>query len=263
MRLFDYKNYKEYIVDRLKNEKKRGMQSAYSKAAGCKNSYFSQMLKTKINLTQEHAINLCNLWQFNEMETEYFLLLLDYARAGTIKLKEFIHKKLNDIRRKSSELAIQFTPAKDSKKFYEYYSSWYYAAIHMALGIKGLDTPYNISKRLYINEKKVNKCLSYLKKVGLADEKNGFWKSTEKNIHLPRESFMASPQHKNIRIFSLNKLDEENENDMFFSSFYSLSYEDFFIIRDELLKTLTKIRQKVLQSKEEDVFCLICDWFKV
>src|SRR5436309_16129314 len=93
--LFTYTSYKAYLIDRIEQNKDlRGYQSQLARAAGCQRSFLSQVLNGKFDLSREHAAELSRFWGLDPLETEYFIGLVDLARAGSGHLRKLTETKL-------------------------------------------------------------------------------------------------------------------------------------------------------------------------
>src|SRR3990167_6287563 len=104
--VFEYTSYKDYLRHLLlERSEVRGYQSQLSKAAGCQASYLSQALKTKVELTPDHAVGIGSFMQMNETELDYFLSLVLYSRATLSALKELLAKKLEQMRQAQKNLS--------------------------------------------------------------------------------------------------------------------------------------------------------------
>lgn len=78
MILYNYQDYKSYLRDRCaERSSARGFQSLLAKAAGCQAPFISQMLRSHVHITPDHACGLAEFLGLDEVETEYFLNLLD------------------------------------------------------------------------------------------------------------------------------------------------------------------------------------------
>ena len=74
---------------------------------------------------------------------------------------------------------------------------------------------------------------------------------------------MIAKHHANWRMRSIQTLDRRSQEDLFFSGPISISEEDATKIRGNLLKMLEQLEPVIRASKEEAVFCLGMDFFRV
>src|SRR6185312_140032 len=69
-----------------------------AEAAGCQRSFLSQVLASQAHLNADHAIGLATYWNLPEIEKDFFLNLVSFARASSKTLKEYFSKKIEKSR---------------------------------------------------------------------------------------------------------------------------------------------------------------------
>ncbi len=87
--LFDYMNYKEYLLSWIASRPKKGRGTRASLAQFIRSpiSHISQVLKGTSDFTPEQAEEVNEFLGHTTEQAEYFLLLVQLERAGTKKLK--------------------------------------------------------------------------------------------------------------------------------------------------------------------------------
>ena len=265
MNIFEYNNYKIFLRETIKLSAERGYLTKLASAAGCQKSYFAQVLHHHVNFTPEHAINLCRFWNFDEAEEDYFIELVNYARAGTEILRNKIQKRLKQIKDDQLVLAKRFNTGNifDEQSQAYYYSSWLISAIHMALTIPELQSIKALAKHFRIEENEVSRILNRLQEIGLVSCKRNAWFTTNKMIHLPRNSIFNSMNHLNWRNQSIADAQTQKNDSIHYTSIASLSKKDFYDIQQLVLKFIDQKRKIIEPSKEEVLGCFTCDWFEV
>src|SRR5688572_19195194 len=106
MTIFDFKNYKEYVRKRIHSMPKRG-HGQFRKMANflaINSVNVTQIFKGSRELSVEQACLLCEFFGFSELESQYFVGLVELARAGHHKLKQMIQKRLDAVLEKSQDL---------------------------------------------------------------------------------------------------------------------------------------------------------------
>lgn len=264
--IFNYKDYKSYLKYRIYDQAApRGIVTRMAEAAGCQRTYLSQVLTREVHLLPEHGLGLCEFWGFLENETDFFMLLLQKDRAGTMKLKNHIDKKLKEITKNEANLKERY---KDTKELSEenkaiYYSNWIYSAVHILTSIEEFQSIEKLASRLEIAVSSVEKVLNILERMKLVSNEEGRWVYQKRKVHVPKTSPMAAFNNANWRQRgSLYSQQIDNEN-VHYTVVASLAQEDFLEIRQMILKFIDEKRKVITQSKQEDVACFTLDWFWV
>lgn len=262
MTVYDYDDYLTYIQENLnKNTDVRGFHAQLAKAAGMHPSYLSRILHQSIHLTPDQAAGLCNFWNLDRDETNYFMNLVHLARAGTPNLKRIIEAELKIIRDKHQNLGESLPAEKvDTQKENLYYSAWYYCAVHVLLTIPKMQTEAAISEKLNLPLNHVRKVLESLENLNLAKRNKNRWEPTKSNIHLDNESWMAAVHHINWRTKITDRIQFKNPEDLHFTGLHTLSTSDFKKVKSLLLETIVKVDKIVRPSPEEELGCLLIDW---
>src|SRR2546430_13286005 len=94
--LFEFTEYKQYVQNWLKNMPKNGhgQLSRIAKHLNISSVSVSHIFNGPRELSEEQAVELAEFFGFSELESEYFLLLVQLERAGTHKLKTKIKNKM-------------------------------------------------------------------------------------------------------------------------------------------------------------------------
>ena len=97
--VFDYLNYKRYLKDKLDffGKKERGWKVRAAAHIGCQASYLSQILNGKPDLTLDQAHKINQLFAHDKIESRFFILLVEYYRASSAELKEFINEQMQEL----------------------------------------------------------------------------------------------------------------------------------------------------------------------
>jgi uncharacterized protein (TIGR02147 family) len=266
MSIFSYIDYFKWLADRLKiSGQTYGLKKRLAEAAGCQSSYFSLVVKREAHLTLEQAERLARYWQLSPEESDYLLLLVSFARSGSPELKSFYQTKLNKLKEAHENLSQRI---KNVEVFPEteaaiYYSSWQYLAIHILISIPEFQNIRAISERLQLSQESVLHTLQYLQQLGLAELKAGQWKSTRREIHLPRESHFISLHHSHWRRRAVDNAFLNRKDDIHYTGVSSLAAKDIEVLRQMILKFIDDSRKVIGPSQEEEMICLAIDLFKV
>ncbi len=263
--LFKFNDYKDYLKQLVKiNEDIRGYQARLAREASCQPSYLSQVLTANADLTTDHALNLSTFLGFDDLEKEYLLTLIMLAKAASVKNKRYFEKKLSQLRKQHSSLTKRINSDEEYAKDVEliYHSSWVYAAVHVATSIQG-QTAIAIAEKLRLTVGEVLSVLKILAGYGLVKSDGDKWIYVTGSTHLPDESYMTMVNHSNWRLKSVSNIPQRNENDLRYTSVFTMSQEDADKLKEEMLKVIKQWRGKIAPSQPEVTMAILCDFFEV
>jgi len=265
--IFDYIEYKDYICEIITNSSRygRGTQKDMAKFLECKTSYISQVLNGYLDFTLEQGVKLNVFFDHTEEESHYFILQIQYARAGSRELKLHFEKQMKMITDNRHVLTKRLKPQNTLNENFKhiYYSTWYYAAIHIMLTIPQYCTVDSIVTALSLPRPLIVKVLDFLVTCGLAVQDNGIYKNGISNIHLTSESPHIQRHHTNLRNQAIQSIDKNLPDDLHYSSFISLAKEDVIKIRELLIQTIEEYRKVVKNSPPEELHGICIDFFKL
>jgi uncharacterized protein (TIGR02147 family) len=265
--LFEYKTYKAYLLalGGAKNSR-RGEKSRFAQMAGCQPTYMSQVLHGKAHLSAEQAERLSRHLHHSPEEKNFFLLMLSKDRAGTTELKNFYQQQMDLILEKrlnvKDRLALEKNKLSEEERAI-YYSSWQYAAIHIALTVPELQTREALVQHFQISHERLDVVLDFLVKVGLAETtKTGFVTGLN-HIFIDRNSPFIFNHHANWRAQAVESLEKEKIQDLHYSGVFSLSRDDIQKLKDRTLEHIKANLDTVLASKEEEICVYTIDFFNL
>lgn len=263
--IYEFRDYKVYL-NALAAEKgqRSGFKSALAKACGCNNAYVSSVLNASAHFSLEQTELICSELKLSAAESHYLLLLVQRARAGTSRLVRYFDRQIEEVLEQNlnvkKRLAVKATLGREEQT--QYYSSWIYAAIHVATSVPRLNgSAEKIAEYLDLPLANVREVLSFLETSGLVARGKGGYKPTDKHIHLGLDSVNLNRHHANWRLRALRDLDGNgSEQNLHYSSAVSLSREDSFRVREILLSALKSASEVIMASPEEDIFALNIDF---
>jgi uncharacterized protein (TIGR02147 family) len=264
--VFDYKQYKRYLQEQTGTTRKRdGQKSALAEAIRCQTTYLSRVLHGDADLSLEQAERVSLHFSHTEDEAHYFILMVQKARAGTSTLATYFQKQLDEILAKRLVLRerVDGSNALSKSDQAEYYSSWHYAAIHIALTIPALQTRESLCRYFRIPPRRVARILEYLQRVRLVSEVAGIYAPTQSYLMLGNDSANIIRHHANWRNRAINSLEAEKPEEMHYSAVVSMSREDVVRIKENLMQVIQKNLAMFKESKEEEVFCCCIDLFNL
>jgi hypothetical protein len=136
-------------------------------------------------------------------------------------------------------------------------------AIHILVTVPGLRSPQALAEHLKLPVSLVSEALEFLVSVGLVIHDSREYKIGSQGIHLKKDSPMISKHHANWRMRAIAKFENPSPNDLFFSGPISISKADAKTLNEAILKFLEHNQPMIARSKEEEVYCLSFDFFRV
>ncbi len=261
--IFDFVDYKKYLRKKLQNRLElgeRGPRSRLAEAIQCKSAYLTRVLESDVDLSLEQADRANRFFLHSEEESEWMFLLVHRSRAGSVELKNYFQKKLNDLKQARLNLS-QRLKVKNSLTQADqtlYFNRWQNAAIHVATLIPSLQNKDLLAKRLGIPIQDVHESLEFLKSLGLLQEVKGQLLAGPARLHLGKDSPMISRHHTNWRLHALRRLETFPTQGLHYSSVVSISHDDIAQLKELLVRAIENAKGVIRESKEETLagFCL-------
>ena len=265
--VFDRSDYRAILKEKLRDssEKEWGSISRFADSIGVQRSHVSRVLSGQKDLTPEQAVASAEFFRFTDSETDYFLLLVELARAGTPAYKARIQKKLQQIRKEREDLSRKhgFDRIGIEEKEALYYSAWYWSAIHILISIGDFQTPERIAEKLQLPRTLVENCLARLEELGLAKKERGRWSTASTTIFLPKHSPLTALHHQNWRQRAVIDAQAFDEKSVHYTVVQSLSRADFEKLRVAMLKTIDDFIRIAEPSKPEELVSFTCDFYRL
>lgn len=265
--LLEFRDYKDYLTQVFKNQsnKRSGKIARLAQAIGCHSAYISQVLKGKAHFSLEQSERINQFLNHSKLESHFFILLVQYERAGTNTLKKYFLEQIELAIEKQFELKnrLQFKKTLSKEDQTIYYSAWYYSAVHVLVSVPSITTKEDFSKYLGLSVEKITEVLDFLTSVGLILCKDNRYSIGTSSIHLDRQSPMISKHHTNWRMKAIQSLEHVKTNDLHYSSVITASEQDSVKIRAIMVKAIEDIRTLVSKSKDERGFSYNMDFFEI
>lgn len=235
-----------------------------AKALGVSSSLISQMMKGEKTLTPDQTSELTDFLGLNEIEADYFHLLVESDRAGTSRYREKLAKKIAGLQKQSRDIGRRVPRNKEltDQQRAIYYSSWLYTGVRNLTAVPGFGNADAIAERLHVEPAVVQRVLRFLLENGLCREDGGVVTYGPASTHVDRSSPFVNKHHQNWRFQSLRLMERGSDDDVFFTSPMSLSREAFAEIRKRLPDIIQEIMKVAGPSASETTACLNIDWFE-
>lgn len=266
MWIIEFTNYKFFLRSFVKTfpGHGRGKAARLAEHLNVTPIVISNILKHERHFTQDQALKTAKFFGLDERSTEYFLAMVDLAKAESQDLKNYHQEKLNKIREEVQNiknLVAGRTELSESDMGI-YYSNWYYAGVWNLTAIKGYGNVDSIAEYFKLSRPRVGEIVAFLLRTGLCVQENGHIRPGKTAIHVPRNSEFVNNHRRNWREKAREKFSEPDRNDIFYSSPVSISREDAELFQRELLRMIKEFSKRVESSLEQQLMCLNLDWFK-
>lgn len=263
--IYHYQDYKEFYNAWVENQPREGF-GEYRRLAqslGVSTTMVSQVFKGEKHLSLELASELCDYLRLDEEETDYFLLLVDYGRAGSYKLQKRFLRQIKSRQEKSKKLETRVKSSELNEEARNiFYSTWLYSGVRMLTDTGKYNDAEELAKYLSLPRNHVQKILDFLMAHNLVLEEKGKLKMGPARTHVGSSSPLVTRHHQNWRIPALSKIQQNKEEDFFYTGPMVLSQEVADWIRQELPAFVERVNAKVIPSPSEVVRCLNIDWFE-
>jgi len=265
-------NYQEYVKyldvwihDRPR--KGRGIKTQMAKYIGCYPIHITKILNRTAHLTMEQSAKIINFLELSKLEGQYFLCLVELARAGNNELRETIKDRMEEITEKWKYVPSSYIGEKLvlSREDYEIlYESWIYLAIELLATIPKFQQIDSICDYLHLPKKEVLKVLNFLvEKELVKKEGDRYIRDLKISLEMPPADIYRAKHHINWRNRAIGSLDQKEENNLNSTIVMSLSEKDVPRIMELIDKTSADIVKSVEDSPREELRCLCIDFFKV
>lgn len=218
MNIFSTTDYRKIIVTVMEEKKFLDKSFTFQEMAvfiRVQKPYLSKVLNKKADFNSDQMYLACEYLGFNEEDTSYLLLLLEYDRTTYQKRKKKILgdiQKIQDSKRDSKNVIAKEIQNRSAMDFdnsvhIEYYLDPLIQIVHIFLLIpRYKNNPKLISEHLHITEDNLQLIFKKLVAMSIIEINAGKIEVIIKVLHLPRESKIVSAHHQMMKQFSLNRL---------------------------------------------------------
>jgi uncharacterized protein (TIGR02147 family) len=265
MNIFEFSDYRKFLQKRFHSMPKRGHGQARRLAASLKVSttFVSQVFQERRDLSSEQACGVCDFLGLSEIETNYFLLLVQQHRAGTVRLRQHLQKELDRTKaigqKISSRLDVKKILSDEDKSIF--YSDWYFSAVRLMAGINGFQSPERIADHLGLPLKLTNEVILFLLQRGLLVNEGETLKVGPSRTHLEADSPFIKNHHQNWRLRALENI--KGPKRMHYSAPMTIGVADVEKIQSRLLKCIEDVAKIIDPAPNEELMCLNIDWFPI
>lgn len=262
--IFQFENYKEYLKVWIETQpnRGRGLIAEFGKFLNISPSLVSAILNSDRHFSVEQACELCEYLKLDKIESEYFIALVSYDKSGSEKLRKFWSEQKKQILKKTNQVKsrIKFDKILSEEQIVQYYSHAFYSQIRVLGTLEGGISLEQIAALVPLPKYRFNEVIDFLLETELIQITDGIVKSTDKVIHVNKESIHYLKHHANWRLQQLQQVTSAQESDITYTFPCTLNQEDFKKIKSLLTDVITKSHQIIRHSPAEEFACLTIDF---
>lgn len=267
MDIYEFINYRDFLKKLMKSFPKGGygQLSRLASYLNINNAFLTQVFKETKSLSLEQALLTARFFNLTEKETDYFLLLVQFDKAGTKELKEVFLKKIKSIQENVQEIQnrVRIDVKLDLAQQAIFYSDWIYSAIRQSTAIPRIKTYDEIAEFLSLSPKIVLQTLEFLVREGLCKFEENQFKIGARRTHLEENSPFKKLHYQNWRNKGLSQFDDNWESKLYYSAPMTVSTKDTKAIRKVILEMIDRINEIADTSQSEELVCFNVDWFRI
>ena len=263
--VFSFNSYKDLMAYFLTGKTRHGELTKAAKALNCQRSYLSRVISENLHITPDHAFNLALFLRFSPHERDYFLSMVEYERSGDKNYREFIMRRLQDLKQKNESIAERTERKTLSFDGHQatYFSSWIWSAIHFLTSIPEYQNSDRIAERIGLNNEAVLIYLRSLEAQGFVVQENQKWKYHQGEFHAQKNSPLVLLHHQNWRMRAMIDAQNFDSESVHFTAVQTMSRKDATWIKELLLSFISEASLIAGPSSPEDGIVLACDFFKI
>lgn len=265
--IFMYKEYRSYLNDILLKRAKieKGQKLKLANSIRCNPAYLTRILDGRTDLSLEQSQSVNEFLSHTNIESRFFLNLVLMERSATRALKAYFLEELNKIKKERLILKNRIQPNRELSETDQarYYSSWHFAAIHMAVSIGNLRSKEQLAQALKLPAESINEAIEFLLNIGVLKQSENKYSIGETHIFLSKGSPFITKHHTNWRIKAIQALDYKLEENFHYSGVITCSINDLPTIKEVLIRAVKEIREIVKDSPEESLCAYTLDLFKL
>lgn len=217
-------------------------------------------------MTCEQGVRAAKHFGFADGETDYFLTLILWERAGDQATKQYFKGKLDAIVAARTNLRERWRVDKTLRQQQEdiYYSSWVPMAVHLLTHIKAFRSAPAIAAKLRLEVAAVEATITDLLQLGLIEVSKNEVQPTNISLHLGTGSPALQRCHINMRHKVIQDLATRRAiGGSNYSSFVTLARQDAIAIRELVIRQIEEIRGRVQLSRPEVMYLHCVDFFEI
>lgn len=267
MSVYDFENYKDFVNSELASRPKKGRGEfmKLSKFLRVHTTMITHVFRGDHHLSQEHSLAVAEYLGLNSLETDYFIALVNFARAGDERTRKFYRSKIRELKDKSLALnkRLELKNKLDESDQAIFYSNWLFAAVRLMTAIPKGCTANFIAEKLSVSLQQVNEVLDFLVSRSLVEKDKNIFKYRELSTYVDRKSLFASRHTVNWRMKCIERMSQVADNEMAYSNPIIIAEADFERVTELIVQFISEFKKIADPSPSEILCCLNIDWLKL
>lgn len=268
MSIFKHLDYREALLQKIENRKALGKLTLAKLAekVGLQPSYLTHVLKGRADFNSDQLYAVCEMLNCTEGETDYLILLLEYARSTIPARKEKLKKRIDasqahELKTTQHISAPSVTDLTDEN--IRYYLDPLCQLIHVFLNFESFaKNPHALSAKLGLSVSQIDDVLKRLVEARYIEETESGYVVIGKNRHLPKESPLCTPHQYLMRYKSIDQMQRlKQDQTVSFSATFSSTPEDKTAIHRAFLEFISKTETIVKNTERKHVYQMNFDLF--
>lgn len=259
--LFSFTRYKDYL--RHESGRTRGLLTALARAAGCQPAYLWRVLNEEVHLTPDHAFKISRHLQFDQLEQEYFLTMVEHERAGDVDFKRHLATKLDSLRKEHEDLrhAAQKPSSDATQKNFAYHAQWFIAACHFLTSRPKGVTAAEAASALGLPRAQIEQALGWLAANEYVKKQGNKFVFERGSGHIGKQDPILPFFHQNWRQIAVADSYNAETSGLHFTNLQMISNGDFQRLRQLLNDFIRQASAIANESPSEELMVFTCDLF--
>ncbi len=263
--IFLYQDYKLFLRSWISSQESNG-RGIIAKIALHLNVSAS-LISTILNSDERHfaveqACDLAEFLKLSNLESEYFIALVSYEKAGSEKLRKYWNQQRKKILKESEQVKsrIQIDKTLTDTQQAQYYSHAIYSQIRVLCTLdRGLSN-LELNQFIKLPTERIQSAIDFLIETQLLTINEGRYFASDSVIHISKDSPHYLRHHMNWRLQQLQQVTSISNDDITYTFPCTLNKSDFKKIKTILLEAISQSQKIVKGSPAEDMACLTIDF---
>jgi uncharacterized protein (TIGR02147 family) len=260
--IYTYTDYIKILEHFLTTSTAENPHKALAKELGVHMSKLSKVLSGTQHLTLDQAFLVSHYFNFDSKETEFFMTLVQIARAVNGKFKTHLQKKLRAFQNNGAVVMNQRETVFSRSEEALLHSSPYFLAVWHLSMIDGQNSVTHIAHRLKIDVGLVSQVTACLVKLGLVENMNNRIVPTVRRIDVSSTSSQIDKFLSNWRFVGIEKLNGSEKGNFFYSEPMTLGKNAYAMLRRRMEVAIAECKTIMETERSEVAICLNIDLFE-